>query len=63
MPAVACGFTIIWALSWRHQEAAVTAIEERDGVRFYVERTAPVSRIKLVRTPGFKADRSLAQRT
>jgi hypothetical protein len=51
--AVAAGFAIIWALSWRRQEAAVTAIEERDGVAFYVERTSPVQPIRLVRTPGF----------
>jgi len=51
--AVAAGFAIIWALSWRRQEAAVTAIEERDGVAFYVERTSPVQPIQLVRTPGF----------
>ena len=52
---IACGFAIIWALAWRRQEAAVTAIEERDGVRFYIEPTSPVEPIKLVRTPGFKA--------
>jgi hypothetical protein len=51
--AVAAGFTIIWALAWRHQERAVVAIEERDGVRFYVDRTSPISPIQLVRTPGF----------
>jgi hypothetical protein len=51
--AVAAGFTIIWALGWRRQERAVLAIEERDGVRFYVDRTSPVSPIQLVRTPGF----------
>jgi hypothetical protein len=55
VPAIATGFTIIWALTWRRQESAVTAIEERDGVRFYVEPTSPVSPMKLVRTPGFKA--------
>ena len=55
VPAIATGFTIIWSLSWRRQESAVTAIEERDGVRFYVESTSPVSPMKLVRTPGFKA--------
>ena len=53
IPAVAAGFAIIWALAWRRQESAVAAIEERDGVRFYIERTSPVSPIKLVRTPGF----------
>ena len=53
--AIAAGFAVIWALSWRRQDAAVTAIEERDGVRYYVERTSPVKAIRLVRTPGFKA--------
>ena len=62
IPAVATGFAIIWALAWRRQESAVTAIEERDGVRFYIERTSPVSRIKLVRTPGFKTARPAAER-
>jgi hypothetical protein len=51
--AVAAGFTIIWALAWRRQEHAVLAIEERDGVRFYVDRTSPLSPIRLIRTPGF----------
>ena len=51
--AIAAGFAIIWSLAWRRQESAVVAIEERDGVRFYVDRTSPVSPIQLVRTPGF----------
>jgi hypothetical protein len=51
--AVAAGFTIIWALAWRRQAAAVAAIEERDGVRFYIDRTSPLQPIRLVRTPGF----------
>jgi hypothetical protein len=50
---VATGFAIIWALAWRRQESAVSAIEERDGVRFYVDQTSPLSPIRLVRTPGF----------
>ena len=50
---VAAGFAIIWALSWRRQEQAVLAIEERDAVRFYLERTSPVSPIQLIRTPGW----------
>jgi len=50
---IAAGFAIIWALSWRRQEGAVAAIEERDGVRFYVERTSPVGPMTLVRTAGF----------
>jgi hypothetical protein len=54
--SVAAGFTIIWALAWRRQERAVLAIEERDGVRFYVDKTSPFSPIRLVRTPGFGGD-------
>jgi hypothetical protein len=54
--SVAAGFTIIWALAWRRQERAVLAIEERDGVRFYVARTSPFSPIRLIRTPGFAGD-------
>ena len=53
VPAIATGFAVIWALAWRRQEGAVAAIEERDGVRFYVERTSPVKPMQLVRTPGF----------
>ena len=56
VPAIAAGFAIIWALAWRRQSAAVTAIEERDGARFYVEHTSPVHPIKLVRTPGFRSN-------
>ncbi len=53
---IAAGFAIIWALAWRRQEAAVAAIEERDGVRFYVEQTSPFRAIRLIRTPGFGGD-------
>ena len=49
-------FAIIWTLAWRRQAPAVTAIEERDGARFYVERTSPLQPIKLVRTPGFRSN-------
>jgi hypothetical protein len=57
IPGIAAGFAIIWALSWRRQDAAVEAIEERDGASFYVRRTSPVRPMELVRTPGFKAAR------
>jgi hypothetical protein len=53
--AVAAGFAIIWALAWRRQDAAVTAIEDRDGFRFYVDRTPPFQPIRLIRTPGLMA--------
>jgi len=54
--AIAAGFGIIWALSWRHQDAAVTAVEERDGVTFFVDTTSFVGPIKLLRTPGLRRD-------
>jgi hypothetical protein len=56
VPAVATGFAVIWALAWRRQAGAVAAIEERDGARFYVERTSPLQPIRLVRTPGFRSN-------
>ena len=56
IPGIAAGFAIIGALAWRRQEAAVSAIEERDGVAFYVEPTSPLKPIKLIRAPGFRRD-------
>jgi hypothetical protein len=56
VPAVATGFAIIWAMAWRRQASAVAAIEERDGARFYIERTSPFKPIRLVRTPGFRSN-------
>ncbi|HZE05258.1 MAG TPA: hypothetical protein VE127_08550 [Solirubrobacteraceae bacterium] len=53
---IAAGFPIIWALAWRRQGAAVSAIEQRDGARFYVEPTSPLKPIRLVRTPGFRTN-------
>ena len=55
-PAVASGFAIIWSLAWRRQDSAVLAIEERDGVTFYVERTSPIRPMQLVRTPGLRRE-------
>ena len=57
VPGIAAGFAIIWSLAWRRQDAAVAAIEERDGASFYVQHTSPVRAISLVRTPGFKTAR------
>jgi len=56
VPGIATGFAIIGALAWRRQEAAVSAIEERDGVAFYVEPTPPLKPIRLIRAPGFRRD-------
>jgi hypothetical protein len=55
IPGIGAGFAIVWALAWRRQDGAVAAIEERDGVRFYVRRTSPVRPMALERAPGFKA--------
>jgi hypothetical protein len=54
IPAIAAGFFLLAALWWRRQPSAVMAIEERDGVRFYIERTSPVEPTKLIRTPGLR---------
>jgi len=52
VPAIATGFALGVAVAWRNREAAVTAVEERDGVCFYVENGSAFDPIKLVRTPG-----------
>ena len=55
--AVGAGFALAAALAWRSREAAVAAIEERDGVRFYVEPGSALEPVKLIRTPGLRRDR------
>jgi hypothetical protein len=52
VPAIATGFALAVAAAWRNREAAVTAVEERDGVVFYVEHGSAFDPIKLIRTPG-----------
>ena len=56
VPGVAAGFALLLSLALRHQENAVSAIEERDGAAFYVEPTSPLRPIRLVRTPGLRRD-------
>lgn len=60
VPVVGAGYAIGVALAWRRREAAVTAVEERDGVRFYVESGSAFSPLRLVRTPGLGRDRAPA---
>lgn len=55
IPGIGAGFAVIWSLAWRRQHDAVIAIEERDGVRFYVAHTSPIRPMELQRTPGLKA--------
>ncbi len=54
VPAIAGGYALLVALMWRKQARAVAAIEDRDGVRFYVERTSPLKPTKLLRTPWMR---------
>src|SRR3954453_14111548 len=54
VPAIGAGYALMAALMWRKQSRAVAAIEDRDGARFYVERTSPLKPIKLLRTPWMR---------
>jgi hypothetical protein len=54
VPAIGAGYALFVALGWRKQSRAVAAIEDRDGVRFYVERTSPLKPLQLVRTPWLR---------
>lgn len=56
--AIGAGFAILVALTLRGREPAVAAIEERDGVRFYVEPTSAFKPVRLIRTPGLYRDRA-----
>jgi hypothetical protein len=55
--AIGAGFALAVALTWRARESAVAAIEERDGVRFYVEPGSALQPVSLVRSPGLRRDR------
>src|SRR5688572_15761203 len=55
--AVGTGFALAAALVLRAREAVVTAVEDRDGVRFYVEPGSALQPIMLVRTPGLRRER------
>lgn len=54
VPAIAAGYAIGIALTWRKQAGGVQAIEDRDGARFYVDRGSPFGAPKLIRTPGLR---------
>ena len=55
--AIGAGYAIGIALAWRGREGAVTAIEDRDGIRFYVEPSSALEPVRLIRTPGLYRDR------
>jgi hypothetical protein len=54
VPVVATGFFLLVALMWRRQSSAVAAIEGRDGVEFWFDRTSPLGAPKLLRLPGLR---------
>ena len=54
LPVVATGFFLLVALMWRRQSSAVAAIEGRDGVEFWFDRTSPLGAPKLLRLPGLR---------
>jgi hypothetical protein len=55
--AIGTGYALLVALAWRTREAAVLGIEDRDGVKFYVEPSSALRPLTLVRTPGLGTDR------
>lgn len=54
---IGAGYALIVSLAWHNREAAVLAIEQRDGVKFYVIPNSALRPIELVRTPGLRSDR------
>lgn len=54
---IGAGYALIVSLAWHTREAAVLAIEHRDGVKFYVVPTSALKPIELVRAPGLRSDR------
>lgn len=55
--AVGAGYALLVSLAWHSREAAVLAIEQRDGVKFYVVPNSALRPIQLVRAPGLRSDR------
>src|SRR5919109_643736 len=54
VPAIATGYALLVALTWRRQSSAVAAIEGRDGVEFWFDRSSPFGPPKLLRLPGLR---------
>jgi hypothetical protein len=54
VPVVATGFFLLVGLLWRRQSSAVAAIEGRDGIEFWFDRTSPFGPPKLLRLPGLR---------
>jgi hypothetical protein len=54
VPAIATGYALLAALTWRRQSSAVAAIEDRDGVQFWFDRSSPFGPPRLLRLPGLR---------
>lgn len=54
VPAVATGYALLVSLTWRRQSGAVAAIEARDGVEFWFDRSSPFGPPRLLRLPGLR---------
>jgi hypothetical protein len=54
VPAMGAGYALLMALSWRRQPSAVEAIEHRDGVEFWLDRSSPFRAPQLLRLPGLR---------
>ena len=54
VPVVATGFCLLVALLLRRESSAVAAIEGRDGVEFWFDKSSPFGAPKLLRLPGLR---------
>jgi hypothetical protein len=54
--AIGAGYALLVSLAWHTREAAVLAIEQRDGIKFYVVPTSALRPVELVRTPGLRSE-------
>jgi hypothetical protein len=54
VPVVATGFCLFVALLLRRESSAVAAIEGRDGVEFWFDKSSPFGPPKLLRLPGLR---------
>ena len=54
VPVIATGYCLLVALLWRKQSAAVQAVEGRDCVEFWFDRSSPLGAPKLLRLPGLR---------
>ena len=52
---IGAGYALIVSLAWHSREAAVLAIEQRDGVKFYVVPSPAWRAVELMRTPGLRS--------